>query len=327
MKKHLVARLALFASASGLVLAACSSEGPVGAVATLQAPNAPAFLVLGEAPEAGKLYVCIDAPPSSAVFTIGAAYTPGQSYPDGELLVPATGDFGTVADQLTASVSPTPGNCAPVLVKGNLGRNMTDLSWPKALVTVTASSSLIGTFSYTCNTNGGVGFCPNAGPAFSTTAVGGASYPHGSVVTFKFTPTTAGDPDPPIGTPVFVIGNNEARGTGVSVNFWGAQWWKNNFMTGLVDNGVASFKGYASTASNGCGGTWTSRVGNSPPPLATIPRFINVIVTSTVTKNGPNIGGNIVEILTVDTENAGYAPNPGGKSFGVVTAKLCPAAP
>lgn len=109
---------------------------------------------------------------------------------------------------------------------------------------------------------------------------------------------------------------------GAVVNFWGAQWWQNNFMSGFVDTGVASFKGYASSADNFCGGTWKSRVGNSPPPPAVIGQPVTIIVTSTITKHGPDIEGNIVKILTV-THDGKYGPNPGHRGSGPVTEVLC----
>jgi hypothetical protein len=96
-------------------------------------------------------------------------------------------------------------------------------------------------------------------------------------------------------------------------------------MSGDVSHGVAgSNKGFAVTAGT-CGDTWTSRVGNSPPPPATIPTSFNIIVTSSITKNGPNLTGNIVQILTI-TQDGGYGPNPGHAGNGVVTAVVCPTA-
>src|SRR6185503_9082517 len=77
--------------------------------------------------------------------------------------------------------------------------------------------------------------------------------------------------------PLFVIGDVEPHGIGNVVNFWGAQWWKNNSMSGVVSNGVASFKGYATEAGT-CGGTWVSRPGNSSNPPDVIPDQVAVIV-------------------------------------------------
>lgn len=126
--------------------------------------------------------------------------------------------------------------------------------------------------------------------------------------------------------PVFVIGDVEAHGLGANVNFWGAQWWKNNTMSGLVSSGVASFKGYATDFQGGCGGTWTTRPGNSSNPPAVIGDDVIIIVTSKVLKNGANISGDIAQILSVH-QDGGYGPNPGHAGNGVVTTILCPQLP
>jgi hypothetical protein len=124
--------------------------------------------------------------------------------------------------------------------------------------------------------------------------------------------------------PLFVIGDVEPHAVGNVVNFWGAQWWKNNIMSGFVSNGVASFKGYATNAQDFCGGRWEARPGNSGHPPATIPDEVAIIVTDTVVKNGPNIGGTIKEILLVKHDGR-YGPNPGHRGSGPVTTVLCTA--
>lgn len=120
---------------------------------------------------------------------------------------------------------------------------------------------------------------------------------------------------------VFVIGDAEASDVGATVNFWGAQWWKNNQMSGVVGNGVASFKGYATTSDNVCGGIWQSRPGNSYDPPDTLAADIAVIVTSTVVKNGAVIRGDIKRIVMVH-QDGGYGPNPGHDGNGVVTTTV-----
>jgi len=121
---------------------------------------------------------------------------------------------------------------------------------------------------------------------------------------------------------VFVIGDREANDIGATVNFWGAQWWKNNQMSDTVTAGVASFKGYATTAEQFCGGTWQSRPGNSDDPPATIGTDIVVIVTSIVIKDGASIRGDIKRVLTVHQDGS-YGPNPGHDGNGVVTGVVC----
>lgn len=121
---------------------------------------------------------------------------------------------------------------------------------------------------------------------------------------------------------MFVIGDAEPHDLTDPVYFWGAQWWKNNTMSGLVSSGVAAFKGYASLADNYCGGTWSTDPGNSPPPPVTIPADVLVIVTSTVLKAGPVISGDIQELLLVH-HDGNYSPNPGHAGRGPVTEVIC----
>ena len=122
----------------------------------------------------------------------------------------------------------------------------------------------------------------------------------------------------------FVIGDVEKHRIGDEVNFWGAQWWMNNQMSRLVTPGVASFKGYALQVvqTGACGGTWTTRPGNSPPPPDTIPQYVAIIVTDTVVKSGPDIRGDIKDILVV-RQDGGYRPNPGHRGNGLVISSVC----
>ena len=126
----------------------------------------------------------------------------------------------------------------------------------------------------------------------------------------------------PCGRPLFVIGDIENHATGSIVNFWGAQWWKNNIMSHGASNGVAGFKGFASDSDVTCGGTWQSRPGNSSNPPDTIPADVMVIVTDAVQKNGSNIGGTITQILTVHSDG-NYGPNPGHAGSGTVSSVFC----
>ena len=52
---------------------------------------------------------------------------------------------------------------------------------------------------------------------------------------------------------MFVIGDVEPHAVGNIVNFWGAQWWQNNPMSGFVSSGVGAFKGYASASTGPAG--------------------------------------------------------------------------
>lgn len=125
---------------------------------------------------------------------------------------------------------------------------------------------------------------------------------------------------PPVA--LFVVGDVESHAIDDVVNFWGAQWWKNNQMSGTVSDGVASFKGYATQSDNRCGGSWVSKPGDSSNPPDQIAADIAIIVTSKVIKNGDDIGGDIKQILIVH-QDGGYGPNPGHRGSGPVTTILC----
>jgi hypothetical protein len=72
-----------------------------------------------------------------------------------------------------------------------------------------------------------------------------------------------------------------------------------------------------------CGSTlWSTVGGASPPPPATVPTYMGVIVTSKVRKSGNVISGNIVHIVIVQT-NPGYAPDPAVPGTGTVVATVC----
>jgi hypothetical protein len=119
----------------------------------------------------------------------------------------------------------------------------------------------------------------------------------------------------------FVIGDNNA-GSGTAVTFWGAQWWKAN---SLSDGPApASFKGFEdSPAVASCSQSWTTDPGNStPPPAGPLPAYMEVIVSSAVSKSGSTIAGNTPHLVVVKT-NGGYAPNPGHAGTGTVIAPIC----
>jgi len=162
-----------------------------------------------------------------------------------------------------------------------------------------------------------------AGGTGTTSLRTGAVTMTGTAIDFCTATPPTSPPGPPL-LPVFVIGDVEPHAVGDTVNFWGAQWWKNNIMSGIVAPGAsrASFKGFATRAELQCGGSWESRPGNSTPPPATIAADIAVIVTSSIRKTGPNIAGDIREIVVVSQDGA-YGPNPGHAGNGLVTSIVC----
>jgi Big-like domain-containing protein len=109
--------------------------------------------------------------------------------------------------------------------------------------------------------------------------------------------------------------------SGGSVYWWGAQWWKNDHLSGGL--APASFKGFENgNVSPWCGQSWTTRPGNSSRPPRTVPSVMAVIVSSHITKKGPVISGDIVHIVLVQTK-PGYGPNPGHQGTGTIIAQLC----
>jgi len=131
-----------------------------------------------------------------------------------------------------------------------------------------------------------------------------------------------------IPVPLFVIGDVEPHAIGDVVNFWGAQWWKNNVMSQTTnppqpsDPGFQAFKGFASSADNFCGGVWSTQPGNSSNPPETIPDDVAIIVTTKVNKDGNAISGDIKQIVLVH-HDGNYKDNPGHAGGGPVIKVLC----
>ncbi len=120
----------------------------------------------------------------------------------------------------------------------------------------------------------------------------------------------------------FVIGNLVNMAGGATVNIWGSQWSQNNPMS--VGSAPSAFKGFEDgSAIPTCGdNTWTSQPGNSSNPPATVPEFMRVIVSSSITTNGSVITGNVSRVVIIKT-NPGYGPSPGQQGTGKVIAILC----
>ena len=108
-----------------------------------------------------------------------------------------------------------------------------------------------------------------------------------------------------------------------SVEFWGAQWWKDNTVSG--GTAPASFKGLALTITQtgDCSGTFTGTFttdpGNSVDPPASVASQIQVLVVNSVTQSGDVISGTYDDIDFVSTD-PGYGPDPGHAGTGTVVA-------
>ena len=133
------------------------------------------------------------------------------------------------------------------------------------------------------------------------------------------TPTPA--PTPPVAN--FVIGDLNAV-VDRKVYYWGSQWAESNSLSGGA--APSGFKGFANSPSTNpasCGGTWRSDPGNSSGPPNSVPAFITVMVSSSITKTGSIISGNIPRMVVIRTD-PGYGPNPGHAGTGTVVAISCP---
>ena len=120
----------------------------------------------------------------------------------------------------------------------------------------------------------------------------------------------------------FVVGDLNAA-VGSSVTFWGAQWAKENSLSGGA--APAAFKGFSSSPSSSpaCGQAWTTEPGGSSgPPSPPLPAFIIVRVASSISKTGSTISGNTPQLVIVQV-NSGYGPNPGHAGTGTVAGRLC----
>lgn len=126
----------------------------------------------------------------------------------------------------------------------------------------------------------------------------------------------------------FVLGDLSvaAAGPTTPLTWWGSEWSSaNSFSGGPAPTAMKGFAdGLAPSSPPACGGTWTSRSGNSPPPIvaAGIPSYMGVLVSPSVTKQGATLFGSVAKIVVIKTA-AGYAPNPGHAGTGTVVATYC----
>jgi RHS repeat-associated protein len=135
----------------------------------------------------------------------------------------------------------------------------------------------------------------------------------------------------------FVIwgGNTPGLRLGDRIQFWGAQWSRQ--VQGGDYAAQADFKGWSiaplpphlcqpnahTTGTPRLGAScWTSKPGNSNPPVK-LGSYVQVIVATSIAKNGSTIYGNIAAtvVLQVDTSSA-YGPDPGHPGYGTVIGVL-----
>jgi len=135
----------------------------------------------------------------------------------------------------------------------------------------------------------------------------------------------------------FVIwgGNATPPHVGEKINFWGSQWQKQ--VTGGDYDNKADLKGFVTLAAPPLAqiceqnarqsGTprlddkcWSSRPGDTDPP-AQLDRYIGVIVSTSVAKQGSEIYGNVAAVVVVRVEPIPqYGSDPGLPGFGTIAA-------
>ncbi len=236
----------------------------------------------------------------------GTTHTDAGNYPgDPWTFTDVTGNYnnasGTVDDAISKAPSTTTVVCpASVLYSGS------PLTPCTATATGAGNLNVSLTVSYTNNVD--------PGTATANASYAGDANHNGSSGSANFTITAL--------KVNFVIGNVNAV-VGQKVTFWGAQWAKLNSMSGSAT--PSGFKGFAKTTSPNpfnCGGTWTSVSGDTGPP-ASVPRFITVMVSSSATKSGSTITGNIPKVVIIKVD-PGYTSDPATPGTGTVYSVVCP---
>jgi len=274
--------------------------------------------------------------PTGGPFTVSGShtYTDEVSTPDTiSVSVSDTTTSNSGSGTTTATVSD-----AALSAAACAAPSMSALAFNSSVATFTDGNPGATTADFKATINWGDGSTPTTGTVTGPTSgvftvSGNHTYPNnGTFTSYAISVSVTDDGGSTTSTPqagcsvvvgngAFVISSRVAT-VNHTVNFWGAQWWKNNPLPG--GSAPASFKGFAiSPAIPSCGSTFMSTTGNSPPPpIGPLPSTIAVIVTSNVTQSGSIITGNIVHIVLVST-NPGYAPDPGHPGTGTVTSVVC----
>ena len=120
----------------------------------------------------------------------------------------------------------------------------------------------------------------------------------------------------------FTIGDKNGS-VGSQVTYWGSQWASANSLSS--GSAPSSFKGFADSPSSNpsvCGGTYATGPGNSSRTPASVPAYMAVIVSSSISKQGSSVSGDVRHVVVVKTD-AGYQADPGHAGTGKVVAVIC----
>jgi hypothetical protein len=108
----------------------------------------------------------------------------------------------------------------------------------------------------------------------------------------------------------FAVGDRSASG---AVTFWSGSWWLENTLSDGAS--PSSFKGFAQPST---AGGWTAAPGLAHVP-ATVPEWMGVLVTKSVSKDGPVISGDTVHMVVVHVD--AYDPALAGRGTVVASMK------
>jgi hypothetical protein len=110
------------------------------------------------------------------------------------------------------------------------------------------------------------------------------------------------------------------------VTFWSPLWAKFNPLTSApLTLAPQNFRGWASAASASppvCGGTWTATAAYQSPAPSSVPSYMGVVVSSSVTETPVKISGNITRIVIVKT-SPGYSNAQGRYGTGIIVGTVC----
>jgi hypothetical protein len=176
--------------------------------------------------------------------------------------------------------------------------------------TLVTSSHTVGMHSITAAYNGDPNFIISTSTPLSQ-------------IIYAYPAARQRDDDSSVAGGTFVIGDLSAA-VGNEVTFWGAHWAKSNSLSS--GGATSAFKGFVDSTSPQpprAGGVWTARPGNSSARPTSVPSYMAVIVSSSITESGSKISGNIARMVVVQTA-PGYEPNPGHSGTGTVVAVIAP---
>jgi hypothetical protein len=111
----------------------------------------------------------------------------------------------------------------------------------------------------------------------------------------------------------FAVGDRSTTGR---VTFWSRSWWLANTLSG--GPAPAAFKGFATATSFEPGGDWRAAPGFDQGP-ADVPEWMGAVVTTTVTKSGPTISGDVAGLVVVHVDT--YVPTLAGRGTVVATIR------